>query len=140
MGRGELEPQVQQRISVLGLEDRIIRGFTTDLAPLFARSALFVSCQRYENLGSSSLLEAMASGNAVVATDVGQTRQIVDDAVGTRVPADPDAIAAAIARLLGDPGRLAAQQAAARQRVLDHYGPQPYVERLLALYESLLPS
>jgi glycosyltransferase involved in cell wall biosynthesis len=73
MGRGEEEADVARRLAALGLDGVVERGFAADLAPLFARSTIFVSCQRYENLGSSSLLEAMASGNAVVATDVGQT-------------------------------------------------------------------
>jgi glycosyltransferase involved in cell wall biosynthesis len=117
------------------LGDRLRRGFATDLAPLFARSSVFVSCQRHENLGSSSLLEAMASGNAVVATDVGETRQIVDPAVGVRVPGDPEAIAGAVCALLADPNRTGALGSAARQRVLERYGPGPYLDRLLTVYE-----
>ncbi len=138
MGRGEQEAQVRQRLVAQGLDGRVTVGFNTDLAPLFARSSLFVSCQRYENLGSSSLLEAMASGNAVVATDVGQTWQIVDDTVGVRVPPEPGAVAAATADLLADRPRLASLGQAARQRVFERYGPGPYVDRLLEVYRRLL--
>jgi glycosyltransferase involved in cell wall biosynthesis len=137
MGKGEQEEEVRRCLAQLQLNGRVVRGFETDLAPLFGRSSVFVSCQLYENLGSSSLLEAMASGNAVVATDVGQTRQIVDDSVGFRVPPDPAAIAAAVTNLLRDPRRLAAQGEAARRRVLERYSPQPYVDRLMALYTQV---
>jgi glycosyltransferase involved in cell wall biosynthesis len=135
MGRGEQEGVVAARAAETGLGDRLRRGFATDLAPLFARSSVFVSCQRHENLGSSSLLEAMASGNAVVATDVGETRQIVDAAVGVRVPGDPEAIAGAVCALLDDPHHAGVLGSAARQRVLERYGPGPYLDRLLAVYE-----
>jgi glycosyltransferase involved in cell wall biosynthesis len=137
-GRGDQEREVAERVRALGLADRLERGFTTDLAPHFARSAVFVSCQRHENLGSSSLLEAMASANAVVATDVGQTHRIVDEKVGERVPVDAGAIAGAIGRLLMDADRTARLGAAARQRVLERYGPEPYVDALMKVYERAL--
>ena len=113
------------------------RDYATDLAPLFARASVFVSCQRHENLGSSSLLEAMASGDAVVATDVGQTWRIVDERVGaprralTRGPGRRGHRRHA-GRSAGDgrPG------SGARERVLAGYGPGPYVARLLSVYEQ----
>jgi glycosyltransferase involved in cell wall biosynthesis len=139
-GRGEQEEAVSERVRALGLTARVERGFTTDLSPHFARSSVFVSCQLHENLGSSSLLEAMASGNAVVATDVGQTRQIVDDAVGIRVPVDAGAMADALRTLLDDQERMRALGAAARERVLEQYGPQPYVAALIGVYERAIAS
>jgi glycosyltransferase involved in cell wall biosynthesis len=134
MGRGEQEADVERRLTALGLGGAVERGFATDLAPLLARSTVFVSCQRYENLGSSSLLEAMASGNAVVATDVGQTWRIVDERVGRRTPPAPEALAGAIGDLLDDPAGAARRGLAARERVAARYGPQTYVDRLLAVY------
>jgi glycosyltransferase involved in cell wall biosynthesis len=135
MGEGEEGTEVERRLRGLALDGAVQRGYATDLAPLFARSLVFVSCQRHENLGSSSLLEAMASGNAVVATDVGQTWRIVDGAVGRRVPPHPQAIARAVGDLLADAGAARRLGAAARERVLARYGPDPYVSRLLEVYE-----
>jgi glycosyltransferase involved in cell wall biosynthesis len=135
MGRGEEEADVARRLAALGLDGVVERGFAADLAPLFARSTIFVSCQRYENLGSSSLLEAMASGNAVVATDVGQTWRIVDDAVGQRVPADPLSLARGIGALLDDPALATRLGRAARERILQRYGPAPYLDRLRDVYD-----
>ena len=139
MGKGDLDGPVAAQVRRLGLHDRVSRGFATDLAPLFARSSIFVSCQLHENLGSSSLLEAMASGNAVVATDVGQTAQIVDDQVGIRVPVDASAIATAIAELAADQPRCARLGQQARERVIAHFGPEPYVDRLLEIYSRAVP-
>lgn len=137
-GRGELEAEVGSAIALAGLAGRVERGFVTDLAPQFARSAIFVSCQAHENLGSSSLLEAMASGNAVVATDVGQTWRIVDEAVGVRVTPRADALADALRRLLDNPAETRRMGEAARRRVLERYGPGPYVERLIGVYENTI--
>jgi glycosyltransferase involved in cell wall biosynthesis len=138
LGKGEQAAAVRERAAQHHLDSKLTLGFQTDLAPLFGRSSVFASCQLYENLGSASLLEAMAAGNAVVATDVGATGQIVDESVGARVPPEPSALAHAIVCLLRHPDRLAARGAAARQRVLERYGPEPYVARLLDLYGRLL--
>jgi glycosyltransferase involved in cell wall biosynthesis len=138
LGRGELEQAVDREIAELGLTDSVDRGFVTDLAPHLAQSTVFVSCQLYENLGSSSLLEAMASGNAIVATDVGQTWRIVDDDVGLRVEPRAEALAAGIRRLLDDPEGTVVRGVAARERVLARYGPEIYLRDLLAVYERVV--
>lgn len=137
-GRGELELEVAGRIAALDLSQRIERGFVTDLAATFGASSIFVSCQRHENLGSSSLLEAMASGNAVVATNVGQTCQIVDEEVGTLVGSTAESVAGGIRALLDDPAGTERRGRAARERVLSHYGPDRYVDGLLTVYEGVL--
>ncbi|MGH9221089.1 MAG: glycosyltransferase family 4 protein, partial [Vicinamibacterales bacterium] len=78
-GLGVLEHEVRQRIAAHQL-DRILRlSHAPDLARVFARSRLFVSTQAIENFTSLAMLEAMAAGNAVIAEDVGQTREFVRD-------------------------------------------------------------
>ena len=137
-GRGEEEAEVAASIARHGLTDAVDRGFVADMAPIFARAAVFVSCQVHENLGSSSLLEAMASGAAIVATDVGSTHQIVDDTVGARVAPTSQAIAEAVLALLGDPARRDACGAAARRRVVERYSVGPYLAQLLPVYEAAI--
>ena len=138
LGRGEEEAEVAASIGRHGLTGVVDRGFVADMAPIFARTAVFVSCQLHENLGSSSLLEAMASGAAVVATDVGSTHQIVDDSVGARVPTTAQAIAEAVLDLLRDPARRDACGAAARRRVVERYSVGPYLAQLLPVYETAI--
>lgn len=137
-GRGEEDAEVAASIARLDLGHVTERGFTADMAPVFARAAVFVSCQKHENLGSSSLLEAMASGAAIVATDVGSTREIVDEAVGARVAPNVDAIAGAVLDLLADPARRDACGVAARRRVVDRYSAGPYLAKLLPVYEEAI--
>jgi glycosyltransferase involved in cell wall biosynthesis len=137
-GRGEEEAEVAASIIRHGLTGAVERGFVADMAPIFARASVFVSCQVHENLGSSSLLEAMASGAAIVATDVGSTYQIVDDSVGKRVAPTPRAIASAVLELLDDQARRDACGAAARRRVVERYSVGPYLARLQAVYEAAI--
>lgn len=70
-----------------------------------------------------SVLEAMASGLPVVATDVGDIgRAVQDGTTGFVVPAqDPARLADALESLLSDAGTRAAMGAASRRRVEDHF-------------------
>lgn len=137
-GQGEEAGAVERAIASHGLSGVIERGFTVDMAPIMAAGSIFVSCQLHENLGSSSLLEAMASGLAVVATDVGATRTIVDQTIGAVVPATPEGIASAVVALCLDSARRIACGAAARARVEARYGPETYVAKLLPVYEQAI--
>ena len=136
LGQGEREPQVRRLVQARGLASAMQLGYVSDTAPVLARSSVFVSCQRYENLGSSSLLEAMASENAIVATAVGHTAQIVDDTVGGLVQPTAEAIASEVAGLLTDPPRRQSAGRAARLRVIERYGPEAYVRRLMHIYAA----
>jgi glycosyltransferase involved in cell wall biosynthesis len=68
-----------------------------------AQADVFALTSLYEGT-STALLEAMASGLAVVATDVGGTSRLVQDGVtGLLVPPQaPSRVAAALVRLLTD--------------------------------------
>ena len=77
---------------------------------------------------------------AVVATDCGGNRElVVDGEVGLLVPPrDPDAIASALTRLIGDPDLRAQLGAAARRRVVQHFSTEKRIDKLEALYRQIL--
>ena len=89
---------------------------------------------------SNALMEAMAAARPVVATAVGgNTEVVVDGKTGVLIPpADPAAIADAIAALLRDPDRAAGLGAAARDFVTRHFGARARVAELEHLYEERL--
>lgn len=76
-GEGVLEAELRARIEDRQLSDCLTLTHAADMAPVFARSRLLVSTQAFENFTSLSMLEAMAAGNAVIAEDIGQTREFV---------------------------------------------------------------
>jgi glycosyltransferase involved in cell wall biosynthesis len=81
------------------------------------------------------LIEASAAGRACVTTDVGSAAEVVEDGVtGFVVPTDESALAAAVGRLLVDPGLRATYAAAARARTLSRFGMQAVTGRLEPLY------
>jgi glycosyltransferase involved in cell wall biosynthesis len=86
-----------------------------------------------------SVLEAMATGLPVVATDVGDVaRAVVDGETGRVVPAkDPEQLADALEEVLRSPDRRAAMGAAGRARVVAQFSVTSTAEALAALYDEL---
>jgi len=86
-----------------------------------------------------ALLEAMAYGRAVVATDVGGIPDVLRDGVDGVVvpPAEPAAFVAAVAALAENPERLARLGASARERIAELSSPT-VTARLDAIYRELL--
>jgi glycosyltransferase involved in cell wall biosynthesis len=112
-GDGPLGAHLEQRAAVEHLPVEAL-GRREDVADLMAAADLVVSTALWEGqpLG---IQEALALGAAVVATDVGGTREVTGDAA-VLVPPDAQALADAVRSLLDDPARTAALRAAATVR------------------------
>lgn len=88
---------------------------------------------------SWSLLEAMACGALVVASDTPPVRDVIRHGQeGWLVPPrNPDALAAAILQALRQPARGAPLRLAARRRMLEHYEQRACSRRRIALLEAV---
>jgi glycosyltransferase involved in cell wall biosynthesis len=121
--------------SVLAGPDVVWAGYRTDVPQLLATSDLFV-LPSLDDAFPTVLLEAMAAGLPVVATNVGGIPEIIDSGeVGVLVPpADADALAEAIDSLLNDVVRRERMGRAGRRRVEQEFSTQRWTDRLLTLY------
>ncbi len=79
-------------------------GFVPEatLAVLYRLASVFVFPSLYEGFGLPPL-EAMAAGTPVITSNVSSLPEVVGDAAILIDPMDPEAIASAMARVLGDP-------------------------------------
>jgi glycosyltransferase involved in cell wall biosynthesis len=82
----------------------------------------------------------MMSGLPVVATDIrGAREEVIDGETGFLVPVkNPPALAAALARLTGDPALRRRMGQAGRARALDLYDEAKVVRRQLELIDRLV--
>ena len=84
-----------------------------------------------------AVLEAMAHGLCIVASDVGGLAEMIGGGCGVIVsPDDVDSIAAGLRRVIGDPELRARYGAAAFERVSERYDVRTVVRRLDALYRE----
>ena len=107
LGEGELREGLERQVREHHLEKHVLLpGFRVDVLGCLKGFDLFVMSSVTEGLGTS-LLDAMACGKPIVATDAGGIPEVVDHGVtGTVVPArDPRAMAGAIVALLRDESR-----------------------------------
>lgn len=131
---------LQADAAELGVANRVkFLGYSQDVTPLLRRAELFVLPSLFEGL-PVSVLEAMAAGVPVIATDVGGTREEIQSGqTGILVPpADPDALAAAISGLLRDPDLALRMAAQAQIRVRQEFSVETMVARTTEIYDTVL--
>jgi glycosyltransferase involved in cell wall biosynthesis len=133
-GEGKLEHELKKRVQALGLEAScIFEGFAPDIYPWLKGCDLFVLASLFEGM-PNVVMEAMAAGKAVIATDVNGARELMQDGVTGLIvpPADAGALAAAIASVIDDPARLESFGKAGKERVKQHFSMTKMADQLEA--------
>lgn len=140
VGDGPELPKLEAQARELGLNGHVIfAGDRSDVSDWLAALDVVVSASEWESL-PNAVLEAMAAGRPVVATQVGGTAELVADGETGYVvpPGDPEALADRVLQLLRHPeiGRAFGQ--AGRARVEREFAPARMIEALEKLYDRLL--
>jgi glycosyltransferase involved in cell wall biosynthesis len=78
----------------------------------------------------------MACENAIVSSDVGETRKLISEENGILVPLDSDRIAGAIKELILNPEKCGGMGYNARQKVLKEHSIQKYILYFKELIED----
>lgn len=152
-GDGERRGEVQALIEGEGLSARVrCLGWVTDLAALYAQAEIV--CLTSANEGTPvSVIEAMAAGRAVVATDVGGVRDLLDGGSQEPVPpggyrigargllvrsGDADGIAAALERLTADAPLRRRLGQAGREHAANAFNSARLLQDITTFYGTLL--
>jgi len=142
VGDGELRDELAAHARDLGLDEAVrFLGWRADLPAIYADLDVLALTSRNEGT-PVSVIEALASARAVVATAVGGVPDLIDRPErGLLVPpGDVAALAAAIVGLLDDPERRARIGAAGRDAVFPEYDASTLVRRIDVLYRGLAGS
>jgi sugar transferase (PEP-CTERM/EpsH1 system associated) len=142
VGDGSLRDELEQHAAREHVRDDIVfLGARADVETVLASLDVFTLSSVSEGL-SNVILEAMAAGRAVVATDVGGTDElVVDGSTGILVPpSNPTRLAEALRRLATDSSCRDRMGAAARQRAEQEFSLSRMVRRYEDYYEDLASS
>ncbi len=126
-------------ISEMGLESEIIfTGFVPDaeLPYIYDRARVFLYLSLFEGFGLPPL-EAMACGVPVICSNTTSLPEVVGDAGMTVPPADTDAVASALLRVMTDPVLTAQMRVAGRNRAR-LFSWETAARETLAVYSSIV--
>jgi glycosyltransferase involved in cell wall biosynthesis len=122
----------------LGIGDQVAFSLPKPTREAFAMTRALVVPSRAESM-PYVVLEAIAAGLPIVATDVGGVPEIFGPRAGELVPpGDPPALAAAIDRMLADPAQAARDAAAQREWLAPRFHIDVMQEQVDALYREIL--
>lgn len=138
----ELVESLKEKIAEAGLSHRIIfageQNFV-DIPNIFRSLSLVVALSDNEGFGLT-ILEAMSSGSAVLASEAGAWPEVVEEGKqGYVVPTkNLPAVVEKMDLLLSDPEKLLQMGNSGRKRVLEHYSVEREANELIAFYRTMM--
>lgn len=140
-GEGELREHLQKLIASLGLEEKVfLPGVVPDVAERIEKAALFLLVSYSEGV-SNALIEALALGLPVIATDVpsGGTQELIRHGENGLIipPGDEEALKAAMERLLSD-GEYAERLGEQAHKIQERLAPERVNRQWQEYFESIM--
>ncbi len=135
------EAQLRAQCHDLGLDDAVEwLGFRSDVSHLVAQMDVLAHASTTGEPFGQVIIEGMAAGRPVVATNGGGVPEIVEaDITGFLVPMnDAPALGEAIIKLCAEPETARKMGQAGRRRVQEHFDIRVTVENVQAVYDDLL--
>lgn len=125
--------ELRRLVRVFGLEERFLfLGWLDDIWPLMAATDIFVSPSHSESFGLA-ILDAMAAGRAVVATETDGAKELLGGITGLAGIRDPIDLAAKISPLIKNADERAQLGSKLRASALERFG----IDRMIAATEEL---
>jgi glycosyltransferase involved in cell wall biosynthesis len=138
-GDGREREALEHLAAELGMRGRLVfLGDVKEIPALVRRFAAGVLVSKVNEGLSNSILEYMAGVVPAVVTDCGGNRELVEEGrTGYVVPGrDPNAVADAVLKLLGDADAASRMGRMGREKVEAEYASEVVVPRVLALYQA----
>ena len=138
VGDGALRPDAERLASGLGLRGSVrFLGHRDDVPELLAEAECALLASDYEGC-PLAVVEALAAGVPVVATDAGGIRELVRDGhTGAVTAPDVDSLAAALEAVLADPARAVELGAEGRREAASRLSLETMVGSLVTLYDEM---
>jgi len=138
-GDGNILPELRKLAGRLDLAEKVrfLQRVPAERMPeLYRGNDIFVMCSAHEGM-SNAMLEAMASGLPVVTTACEGTDELIAENGIVLQRAEPEAIAAAVGRLLEDGGLWRRMSVAARERA-ERFSWAGVAEEYVACYRRIV--
>ena len=139
-GEGPLRAEFQALADHTGIADHCrFLGFRQDIPQLLSCFDMFVMPSLKEGL-SITLLEAMATGKAIVATDIRGNREVITHCINGIIcrPMSSESLAEGIIQLIGNPALAQELGKQAHCDVIQRYDQRFMLEQTMNLYRQLL--
>lgn len=140
VGEGHLEDKLKAKVRELKIEERVIfTGFLEDVSEVTAILDISALPSFYEGMGRV-VLEAMAAGKPVVASNVGGLTELVENEVTGYLipPGDVGALADRLERLANDPDKRKEMGDRGSRRVRREHSAEKMVEMIHQVYRDHL--
>ena len=141
VGDGSERKQLEAQAEQLGVADSVIwTGYRADIPEILAAMDVYVQPSHNEGL-SLSILEAMAAGKPVIATNVGGLLEVLrHQETGIVIPAlsSPLALVNAMQELLTDPSLRARLGEKAQKHVFQEFSLKKMVDAYACVYQSMM--
>lgn len=137
MGQGELLEKVKEDVDKKGASGRIVTGFFHDPSVIINKSKIHLSIERYDNFTNQSLLEGMASGCAIIASDVGMSSMAVTPDTGMLTDLTVRNISDCLLNLINNPDKTKTMGLTSRKKILQNFSIDNYIEYIEKLHEHV---
>ena len=138
VGSGEMEKALKMQVEKLGIQKNVeFMGYLPDseMQKQYSKASIFVSPSRYEGFGIV-LLEALASGLPLVATNTGISSKVIEENKNGFL-VDYDNMGDAILKLLRDK-KLRSRMGQRSREIARDYSWSSAAKRMISIYEELI--
>ncbi|MBN2067466.1 MAG: glycosyltransferase family 4 protein [Candidatus Diapherotrites archaeon] len=140
VGEGQSRPALEKLVNELGLQDNVILFGAlpnSEIPSVYAAAEIVAHSFAFKATTSIALMESMAAGKAIVATDSGEVKPTLGETGLLPKQKDEKSIAAALLAFIESPALRREKGLAAQKKALKEYGIESVVDKFLDVYKRV---